>query len=131
MPCDTAKFAKSEAQFFPNRNGNGKFIQASGETDGIRKFQAEQFDRQIRCGENFPCHIAGELVATGVREKFERKIMDAFRVLREEDWPNNFFVNETHFFDSRATISFIAATSNLSLSRHEFCLRKIKSVGAR
>src|ERR1039457_4757577 len=51
VPRHAAKLAKTKPEFFPDRNGGGKFIHAGGEANGIWKFQTENFNRQFRRAE--------------------------------------------------------------------------------
>ena len=85
VPRHTAQFAKTEAEFFPGGHGGGKFIHPGGQTDGIGKFQAENFDGQSRRAKNASNDAAANGLAAGAAKALEGEIMRLFRILPEQN----------------------------------------------
>jgi hypothetical protein len=99
VPCHAAEFAETKAERGPAGNGGGVFVHAGGQADGIGKFQAKNFRRQVPARHKFSRRSHCRRICSRLAQAswLTYEIMRAFRVLGERAADGrNFFVRPAH-----------------------------------
>src|SRR5947208_16685755 len=96
MPGYAAQFAETESERGPGRNGCGIFVHAGGETDRVRKPQAEQIDWQSWRAKNRLNRITQNFMPARPGQRAHCSLVRLFRLLGEKNRPEHPVVKPTH-----------------------------------
>src|SRR5262245_40586806 len=101
MPCHTAQFAKAKTERRPYWCCCRMFVEASGESNRVRKAQAEHCDRQSGSSPKCRKRLTQRLTAAHPAETAQSPIMNLLRLLREKNGSEKGPVKPAHATEPR------------------------------